>query len=401
LNDLRKDYVSEAGLVRALRDVNLSIDRGELVAIVGTSGSGKSTLMNILGCLDRPTVGSYELAGLDVGGRSNDARALVRNRLIGFIFQGFNLLSRTTALENCELPLSYRGVPAAERRKRAIDALAAVGLADRMHHTPNQLSGGQQQRVAIARALVSDPELLLADEPTGNLDTRTSFEVLALLQRLNRERGITIVIVTHEPDIAACASRIIWVRDGRIERDERVAPTDAAAALAKIPVSEAHAMASGGPEVAATEHARPLPKGLIWATLVGLATGAFFGFVYDAVVLGQVGPLIPLICALAGAPWAQARAVRKAQGRPATREQRNRLAFGYSLAVVAIVGLGAIAYGPRSVSAFGASFELAGLTGARLAYFLAGFSGLAVLLFALNVAFVALFSGGAPRARQG
>ena len=161
LVDVSKDYRSEAGLVRALREVSLSIAQGEFVAIVGTSGSGKSTLMNILGCLDRPTHGAYRLAGLDVGGRTNDGRALVRNRLIGFIFQGFNLLSRTTALENVELPLQYRGVGAGARRDRATQALAAVGLADRMHHTPNQLSGGQQQRVAIARALVTDPPLLL------------------------------------------------------------------------------------------------------------------------------------------------------------------------------------------------------------------------------------------------
>ena len=198
-----KDYVSDAGLVRALREVDLTIEKGDFVAIVGTSGSGKSTLMNILGCLDRPTRGTYTLAGVDVGGRTNDGRALVRNRLIGFIFQGFNLLPRTTALENCELPLQYRGVPAKERRERAMAALEAVGLGDRTHHTPNQLSGGQQQRVAIARALVTDPPLLLADEPTGNLDSRTSYEVLSLLQRLNREVGITIVLFTHEPDIDA------------------------------------------------------------------------------------------------------------------------------------------------------------------------------------------------------
>ena len=191
-----------------MRDVDLSIAHGEFVAIVGTSGSGKSTMMNILGCLDRPTRGTYTLAGIDVGSRAGDSRAIVRNRVIGFIFQGFNLLSRTTALENVELPLQYRGVeraraPARARRPRS----TAVGLEDRLDHTPNQLSGGQQQRVAIARALVTDPPLLLADEPTGNLDTRTSLEVLALLQKLNRDRGITIVLVTHERDIAACASQ--------------------------------------------------------------------------------------------------------------------------------------------------------------------------------------------------
>src|SRR5215471_4871070 len=219
LKGVAKDYVSGAGVVRALRDVDLEIKHGEFVAVVGTSGSGKSTLMNILGCLDRPTRGTYELTGLDVGGRTNDGRAIVRNRLIGFVFQGFNLLPRTTALENVELPLVYRGVSAAERHKRATQALSSVGLADRLHHTPNQLSGGQQQRVAIARALVTSPPLLLADEPTGNLDTRTSFEVLALLQKLNREMGITIVLVTHEHDIAACAQRVINMRDGRVRSD--------------------------------------------------------------------------------------------------------------------------------------------------------------------------------------
>jgi putative ABC transport system ATP-binding protein len=224
-----KDYVSGPTVVRALRDIHLQIDEGELVAIVGTSGSGKSTMMNIIGCLDRPTRGTYRLGGIDVGRRSNDARAIVRNRLIGFIFQGFNLLARTTALENVELPLVYRGVGAGERRKRALASLERVGLGSRVHHTPNQLSGGQQQRVAIARALVTDPPLLLADEPTGNLDTRTSYEVLSLLQRLNRERGITIIIVTHERDIAECASRVVTVRDGQVKADERnEKPRDAA-----------------------------------------------------------------------------------------------------------------------------------------------------------------------------
>src|SRR6516162_1990758 len=184
LSNVSKDYETGGGLVHAMRDVSLRIDHGEFVAIVGTSGSGKSTMMNILGCLDRPTRGTYTLCGIDVGSRGGDSRAIVRNRVIGFIFQGFNLLPRTTALENCELPLQYRGVGVRERRRRARAALEAVGLAARMDHTPNQLSGGQQQRVAIARALVTDPPLLLADEPTGNLDTRTSLEVLALLQRL-------------------------------------------------------------------------------------------------------------------------------------------------------------------------------------------------------------------------
>jgi putative ABC transport system ATP-binding protein len=238
LESVSKEYRSEASVVRALRSVELTIHRGEFAAIVGQSGSGKSTMMNIIGCLDRPTAGRYVLDGIDVTTRSNDARAVVRNRLIGFIFQGFNLLPRTTALENVELPLIYRGVSRSERRARAHRALDAVGLSDRTHHTPNQLSGGQQQRVAIARALVTEPPLLLADEPTGNLDTRTSFEVLDLLQRLNRS-GITIVLVTHEPDIAACASRVITMRDGRVQSDMRnEVPLDSAAALAALPQVE-------------------------------------------------------------------------------------------------------------------------------------------------------------------
>ncbi|HTJ80168.1 MAG TPA: ABC transporter ATP-binding protein [Polyangiaceae bacterium] len=238
LASVSKNYVSEAAVVRALREVDLVIRRGEMVAIVGQSGSGKSTMMNILGCLDRPTSGRYVLDGVDVTSRSNDARAIVRNRLIGFVFQGFNLLSRTTALENVELPLIYRGVPARARRERAMRALDAVGLSQRVHHTPNQLSGGQQQRVAIARALVTDPPLLLADEPTGNLDTRTSYEVLGLLQDLNR-RGITICIVTHEQDIAACAKRVVRMTDGRVQSDVvQTEPHDAKRALAELPNPE-------------------------------------------------------------------------------------------------------------------------------------------------------------------
>ena len=216
-----KDYVTTAEVVRALDHVDLSIEPGEFVAIVGTSGSGKSTLMNILGCLDRPTRGVYRLAGVDVTERSADERAVVRNRLIGFVFQGFNLLPRTTAIQNVELPLLYRGIPARDRLLRAAEALVQVGLAERLHHTPQQLSGGQQQRVAIARALVTRPPLLLADEPMGNLDTRTSSEIMALLQELSGEHGQTIVLVTHEPDIAACARRVITVRDGRIVGDVR------------------------------------------------------------------------------------------------------------------------------------------------------------------------------------
>jgi len=221
LEGVSKQYVSGPEIVHALVDVDLGIRQGELVAIVGASGSGKSTLMNLLGCLDRPTLGTYRLAGVDVTARSSDERAIVRNRLIGFVFQGFNLLARTTALENVELPLVYRGVGRRERRRRAQEALAQVGLAERAGHTPSQLSGGQQQRVAIARALVTEPPLLLADEPTGNLDTRTSIEILAILQRLVFELGITLALVTHEPDIAECATRIVTVKDGRIDSDVR------------------------------------------------------------------------------------------------------------------------------------------------------------------------------------
>jgi putative ABC transport system ATP-binding protein len=219
LDGVSKEYASGPEIVHALVDIDLGIRQGELVAIVGASGSGKSTLMNLLGCLDRPTRGAYRLAGVDVTSRSSDERAIVRNRLIGFVFQGFNLLARTTALENVELPLVYRGVGRRERRRRAKAALAQVGLADREGHTPSQLSGGQQQRVAIARALVTEPPLLLADEPTGNLDTKTSIEILGTLQTLVFELGITLALVTHEPDIAECATRIVTVKDGRIDSD--------------------------------------------------------------------------------------------------------------------------------------------------------------------------------------
>jgi len=234
LDRVDKEYVTGSVVVRALADVSLRVARGEFLAIVGTSGSGKSTMMNILGCLDRPTRGLYRLDRVEVGNRSSDARAIVRNRMIGFVFQGYNLLSRNTALENVELPLVYRGVKKKERRERARDALHEVGLDDRIHHKPNQLSGGQQQRVAIARALVTSPRVLLADEPTGNLDSRTSYEVLSLLQKLNRSSGITIVLVTHESDIAACTSRVVTMRDGRVRSDQRTAETDAARMLHQL-----------------------------------------------------------------------------------------------------------------------------------------------------------------------
>jgi putative ABC transport system ATP-binding protein len=219
---LTKTYVSGTNEVHALRGIDLTIGRGELVAIMGTSGSGKSTLMNLLGCLDSPTAGSYELDGVRVDGLGRNELAAIRNQKLGFVFQGFNLLPRTTALENVELPLLYdRSGRKLDPRALAVAALERVGLADRVDHQPSELSGGQQQRVAIARALVTSPALVLADEPTGNLDTRTTIEVMALFQELNDE-GVTIVLVTHEPEVAVYAKRIVEVRDGRIVRDEPV-----------------------------------------------------------------------------------------------------------------------------------------------------------------------------------
>ena len=244
VEELRKSYVVGDVTIHALRGVDLAIPAGAFTAVVGASGSGKSTFMNIVGLLDRPTSGRYFLDGEDVSGFDRDRRAVLRNRKIGFVFQSFNLLSRTTALENVELPLLYKsgGPPAAEREKKARGLLEAVGLGSRTHHTPSQLSGGQQQRVAVARALVTDPGVLLADEPTGNLDSRTSVEIMEVLQRLNRERGITIVLITHEPDIAEYAERIITFRDGRVVSDAPVAQRrEAAEEFAALPPLEVEA----------------------------------------------------------------------------------------------------------------------------------------------------------------
>ncbi len=241
IEGLRKDYRVGDMTVRALRGVDLTIDRGAFIAVIGASGSGKSTLMNIVGLLDQPTAGRYLLSDEDVSELDRDRRATIRNRTIGFVFQSFNLLPRTSALENVELPLLYNGshLPTLQRHQRAQALLEAVGLASRVHHTPAQLSGGQQQRVAIARALVNEPDLILADEPTGNLDSRTSVEIMEILQRLNRERGLTVVLITHEPDIAEYAERVVAFRDGRVVKDEKVARRrDAAAEMAALPPLE-------------------------------------------------------------------------------------------------------------------------------------------------------------------
>jgi putative ABC transport system ATP-binding protein len=222
IRSLKKDYHVGEVTVHALRGVDLKIHPGEFVAIMGASGSGKSTMLNILGCLDKPTSGDYLLDGIDVNTMNRDSLARLRNNKLGFVFQSYNLLARTTALENVELPLFYNSkVKARERREAALDALEAVGLSGRIHHMPNQLSGGQQQRVAIARSLVNNPVLILADEPTGNLDTRTSFEIMELFQNLN-DKGRTIVFVTHEPDIAKFATRNVIFRDGKIQRENLV-----------------------------------------------------------------------------------------------------------------------------------------------------------------------------------
>ncbi len=219
---ITRTYGEGEAMVRALDGVDLRIEAGEFVAIMGPSGSGKSTAMNIIGCLDRPSAGQYLFNGVEVARLDQDQRALLRRHYLGFVFQGFNLLARTTALENVELPLIYKGMAKAERIALARDALHKVGLDGREDHTPAQLSGGQQQRVAIARALVSQPMVMLADEPTGNLDTKRSVEIMELMQRLNREEGLTIVMVTHEEDMAAYASRLVVFTDGRVVRDEKV-----------------------------------------------------------------------------------------------------------------------------------------------------------------------------------
>jgi len=239
LDHIHKTYTMGDVEVHALRGVSLTIKEGEFVAIMGASGSGKSTTMNIIGCLDRPTRGTYILDGQDVSEMTKDERADVRSQKLGFVFQGFNLLSRTSAMENVELPMLYAGLDTQERHKRASEALTAVGLAGREQNHPNQLSGGQQQRVAIARALVNHPALILADEPTGNLDSRTSIEVMEIFQRLNREQGITLVLVTHETDIAEYAKRVVVFKDGKIKKDSVVEHSrDAAEELRNLPAVE-------------------------------------------------------------------------------------------------------------------------------------------------------------------
>lgn len=397
LRRVSKEYASGDAVVRALKDVDLTIDSGEFVAIVGTSGSGKSTLMNILGCLDRPSHGRYQLAGIDAGQRTNDARALVRNRLIGFIFQGFNLLSRTTALENCELPLQYRGIPAGARRARAREALEAVGLGDRTHHTPNQLSGGQQQRVAIARALVTDPPLLLADEPTGNLDTRTSLEVLALLQKLNRDRGITIVLVTHERDIAACASRIITVRDGRIVSDVREpSPVDAQTQLQALPPAEVYAPREGDDEDPAAALRRrlggPVPFAVFAATLLGGVLGAGLGLGYTKGILDVSLPLVPVVLALLGEAWVGSRVGRRLLGRPLTADQRGRVALWYTLGTTLLLSPGLALAGPGAKGPVAARFEALTAGGPVLTV-----GVLVAMVVALSLLRYLLFSLLAPR----
>jgi putative ABC transport system ATP-binding protein len=236
IKDLVKDYKLGEVPVHVLKGISFKIERGEFVSIMGPSGSGKSTLMNILGCLDKPTSGTYELDGISVGRLSRDELADIRNKKIGFVFQQFNLLPRTSALENIELPLLYGDAPAEERRERALKALLAVGLEGRESHQPSQLSGGQQQRVAIARSMINNPQIILADEPTGALDSRISVEIMAIFQRLNREDGITMIVVTHDPDIASYSHRKIHFKDGSVQSDDRIAqPREAQRDLERLP----------------------------------------------------------------------------------------------------------------------------------------------------------------------
>jgi len=245
VKDLVKDFHLGDVPVHVLKGISFEIERGEFVSIMGPSGSGKSTLMNILGCLDVPTSGQYTLDGIGVAALDSDELAEIRSTKIGFVFQQFNMLARTSATENVELPLLYTETPASERRDRAVKALIAVGLAGREDHQPSQLSGGQQQRVAIARSLVNDPRIILADEPTGALDSRIGLEIMAIFQRLNRDQGITLVVVTHDPDIAAYAGRILHFKDGRLQREQRVAqPHDAAAGLARLALEPAEEVAA-------------------------------------------------------------------------------------------------------------------------------------------------------------
>jgi putative ABC transport system ATP-binding protein len=240
IKELKREFVMGSETVHALRGISFEVEAGEFVTIMGSSGSGKTTLLNILGCLDKPTIGDYFLDGVDIKKLNRDELAQLRNHKIGFVFQAYNLLPRTTALENVELPLLYnKNVSASERRERAVRALEAVKLADRHDHTPSQLSGGQQQRVAIARALVNEPVMILADEATGNLDSRTSYEIMALMQELNQQQGKTIVFVTHEPDIASFSSRTIQLRDGRIQKDTMLeVKRSAKEVLEGLPVSD-------------------------------------------------------------------------------------------------------------------------------------------------------------------
>jgi putative ABC transport system ATP-binding protein len=380
-------------VVRALREVSLDVEKGDFIAIVGASGSGKSTMMNVLGCLDRPTRGGYELGGVEVGARSNDARAIVRNRLIGFVFQGFNLLPRTTALENCELPLQYRGVGGRARRKRAEEALRAVGLGDRMDHTPNQLSGGQQQRVAIARALVTDPPLLLADEPTGNLDTRTSLEVLALLQRLNVERKITVVLVTHEADIAACARRVVTMRDGRIVSDVvHETPLAADKALAELPRPAPEVR--GEQETIGPRRAGPVPAPTYAALTFGALLGVLVGLLYNAAILGAQTWAVPLVLALVGEAWLGARSLGKRVRGGVGSDQTARAALWYTLGQGTLVLALALAFAPSALG------KLAPPTSSGVAFALLGvvlaLAGLAATRFGLLRLATAL---ARPRAR--